>query len=710
MTSPESQNKGPEKDVNMSVNENNMNANAGIKVSGISLISLLKEDLRHRRWMLVLSSVVQGFAGPVVVLFMLSALSRARNYGFDISEDALYTKRAIGNLVENIIDDYMPIMQIVIAVVGALIVGLGGFRHLFNRRMTDMVNSLPVKREKQFVVTYLNGLLIWLVPFICSVLISYSIVAARTYVWGYAGIVAESGLYLFLGTLLCFVVIYNLVVLGVVLAGTVFNSLLNIGFIGFDLIIGYGVLYYLCESYYDNFLRFAFEFESLLWLSPPIAACTCGYLLCAGRDMIGDLIGNGTFVFTLVMTILTAVVNFVLSMFIYLKRKSEEAESGVSNKPYRFLMRTVNAIFAGHIATFVVTEMFSIYRGSFNGWRLFFGAFFTVLIYGIIDMFHGRSFKAFFAHWKQMIAVVIVMEAILVVFMYDLTGYDNRMVAESNINGAVVNYGSRHRNSYFSDYVPVPGKEGYLFSGWYLGYNSSSDGDFTIGPELAYDIISANKMYSGTGYTYEYDPVNRQTVRTWNYSDQPWDEEPFSEYLRIDVDRKVGPDFYRGYRIADRSIIERIISLDEFMEKNYQLETGAFGYPESMSVSIGNGYDNTVEIPDWYIPLIMEAYYADFAENYSIDYLSAPSESITLNLRYRIYYSQDDYEHDNYSTNRFTIYPLETDTRTMQVLEKLVAEGYIDPFLWLGMKEGIDFSEWVDYYGDYYYDDYYYYD
>ena len=190
----------------------------------------------------------------------------------------------------------------------------------------------------------------------------------------------------------------------------------------------------------------------------------------------------------------------------------------------------------------------------------------------------------------------------------------------------------------------------------------------------------------------------------------PATEEPFSEYLRIDVDRKVGTDFYRGYRIADRSIIERIISLDEFMEKNYQLETGAFGYPESISVSIGNGYDNTVEIPDWYIPVIMEAYYADFAENYSIDYLSAPSESITLNLRYRIYYSQDDYENDNFSTNRFTIYPLETDTRTMQVLEKLVAEGYIDPFLWLGMKEGIDFSEWVDYYEDYYSDDYYYYD
>ena len=129
MTSPESQNK-----------------------KGISMLSLMKEDLKHRKWMLIVSSVVQAFAGPIVILFMLSALRRSRQYGIsDFVTDTDYMYKTVHSLVDNITGEYLPIMQIVVAVVGAIIVGIGGYRHLFNRRM-----KFASRKKRKAVCCYIS--------------------------------------------------------------------------------------------------------------------------------------------------------------------------------------------------------------------------------------------------------------------------------------------------------------------------------------------------------------------------------------------------------------------------------------------------------------------------------------------------------------------------------------------------------------------------
>ena len=336
-----------------------------------------------------------------------------------------------------------------------------------------------------------------------------------------------------------------------------------------------------------------------------------------------------------------------------------------------------------------MSELLSIRYGTYSGWRIFFAAFFTVLTYGLIDMFQGRSFKAFFAHWKQMIAVTVVMELILTVFIFDLTGFDNRMVSRGNLNGAEIIYYGSSRNSSGSGYYPVPGQEGYLFGPWYnSSYNRRAF--IEVSPELAYDIISADKLYYDSKGNYVYDPVDKETVKRWDYSEQPWDDTPFSENVNIVADRKVGFDHCRSYRIADPDVIDEILNYDGYKEETFKIESGVLGYPESISIEVGSGYNNTEEIPAQFIPMVMEAYYADFEENYSAEYLELPREDITLNLRYRIYYSEDDYKNDEYSTNRFSIQVVKEDTRTMEVIKQLVKNGVIDEYLWFNQYVYID--------------------
>ena len=110
----------------------------------VSFASLLKEDLKHRKWMMILSFIVQMILGPMVALFSYTG-RRADYMYYDMPQDPEYAARVAKSLVENITQGYFPVIQLTIAVVGALIVGIGGFRHLFDRRMTDMMNSVPVK-------------------------------------------------------------------------------------------------------------------------------------------------------------------------------------------------------------------------------------------------------------------------------------------------------------------------------------------------------------------------------------------------------------------------------------------------------------------------------------------------------------------------------------------------------------------------------------
>ena len=125
MTSPESQNKDKITENAMAINEF-INEKTE-KKNGISMLSLMKEDLKHRRWMLVISSIVQFLAGPVIVLFWLTAMKSSGDYISSFEYDAIV--QSSGHTVKffrSILIGYLPLMQIIIAVCAALITGLGG--------------------------------------------------------------------------------------------------------------------------------------------------------------------------------------------------------------------------------------------------------------------------------------------------------------------------------------------------------------------------------------------------------------------------------------------------------------------------------------------------------------------------------------------------------------------------------------------------------
>ena len=711
MTSPESQNSNPVTEaekMNNEINNTQNNEVIGAKEAsnapeslpaakaseatkaqdktGITFASLMLEDFRHRRWMLVLSSIVQFFFGPFIVLFLLSRYEPRYNY--DIGYLRLVTQ--IRESVDTMCG-YLAVLAIVVAAVGALIVGFGGFRHLFNKRMTDMMNSVPVKRGKMFSVIFLNGFLMWFVPFLVFGGITIIEFAVKLGKYGVMGQVFGYFFSTMLGAAFAFFCIYNLVVLCTAISGTVFNAIVNFACLGFEASAIWLIIYNLSESYFRNFWRPAIDYMDVSWISAPISGCLFGFLISA-RTGLREIVSSPLSLACLILTAVLCISNILIGYRLYVERKSEEAENGTSGKVYKFVLRFITSILAG-LYTAYMTGLIIGYSGNY-GWSIFVAAFFSAIAFGVMDIIQKKSFRSFFAHRAQMILSVVVTELILAVFIFDVINFDNHIVPINNIASASVRM--RIDNYYWWDtgtsYVAVEGKPGCI--AWSEGaYGSGYTDEVEISAELAEEIMRSEKVYYRNRFSdygteaYLYDPVTGTDSGTLS-GDETYD---YAD-VYFSVDRNTGLDFRRCYLIADKDLLESISKTEGYKEINYPLNCGAFGYP--MAVKITDDYGNAIcTLTDDEVKELMSVYFDEFNKNfdlYGVNSLDQRYYAVQIVCQYEMVY-------DEYASGMhyFYINVGENDTATIRMIEKLT-ERSIDEFTDHG--DYIDYDEWY-YYG-----------
>ncbi|MBO4882997.1 MAG: hypothetical protein J5570_05760 [Lachnospiraceae bacterium] len=683
MTSPESQNSNPVTEAEKMDNEIKNTQNTGKpektktpetpKKTGITFVSLLLEDFRHRRWMLVLSSIAQFFCGPFFTLFVLSRYEPRYNSNLSYLE----LKKQILDSAETLCG-YLTVLALIVAAVGALIVGFGGFRHLFNKRMTDMMNSVPVKRGKTFAVIYLNGLLMWVVPFLFFGGISFIEIAIKLGKYGVMSMVFGHFLMTLVGAAFAFFCIYNLIVLCTTISGTIFNAIVNSVCLGFEASAFYLIIYYLSRAYFQNFWNSAIDYLDISWISAPISGCAFGFLIGAGSETAIEIFASPLRIICFILTAAVCIVNFIIGYRIYVTRKSEEAENGTSGNVYKFVLRFVSSILAGLYTSFMVNQIAGD-SGNY-GWCIFIAACFSALAFGVMDIIQKKSFRAFFAHRGQMILSVAATLIILAVFIFDVINFDNHIVPESNIASASVRM--RVNNYYWGDYgngfKPVEGMPGYIT--WDEESYNENSGEVEISADLAEKIMRAEKVYFreydpdyGTS-AYSYDPV------TGVESSLPLDEwSMYYDYAFVyfDVDRNMGLDFLRSYRISDEDLLEDISKTEGYKELNYPLNCGLLGYPES--VRITDDYGNAVcTLKDDEAEKLMKVYFDEFNKNfdlYGVNYMDQRYYAVQIQCSYEMIYNE-------YSSGSHYFYIVvgEKDTATVRMIERLTGMP-VDTFM-----------------------------
>lgn len=122
----------------------------------------MKENLKRRKGIAVLYSVFFLLVYPVgLTLFTVSTkgyMSLNPNYRENLTESyAMY----LG----------MNIATILFVTLLAVVCALQGFSYLFKRQKLDMYLSVPVSKERRFAVIYVNGILLYALPYLASILV-----------------------------------------------------------------------------------------------------------------------------------------------------------------------------------------------------------------------------------------------------------------------------------------------------------------------------------------------------------------------------------------------------------------------------------------------------------------------------------------------------------------------------------------------------------
>lgn len=552
--------------------------------SKISFFSIMKEDLRHRGWMIALSLLCSFLSLPVFFLLC------QRSY-------ASYTAYNTPNQLERLSIFYQRfffneavVTQGIVLTIGAFIVAIWGFRYLYSQEMTDAFHALPVTRTRLFFAHYLDGLLIWFLPFLfslfCALLLALVHIGSSHY---FAPIIAAAlksiPIYLF-----AFLMVYHLCLVTIMISGNAFNAIISCVILGIGAASIFMLFDALSSVFFKNYLCSAFPTEYITWLSPLI--CLILLLSCMGDLVMGNTSAfTPEFIFLFSASFLVMAGNLFAAWKLYLNRSSELCQRGITNKWFQLCLRTLAAIGAG----FSGSAIFIAFLGTENilGWCIFGTILCSILCFGIIDIVFHMDFKAFFCHRLQMGIVTAFSVFIVLSLSLDFFGYDSYIPSQNNISSISLSVSNLTDNSYdisnTDDTVLFQATTGSIYD---MGaeYTDSS---------IIYNLLSA-------------------------LAQEPEDTPKYG-YTNVKVNLKNGGTFYRKYRIGSKAIefLRPIVESDSYRDTYYKLSSGNLNPPSEIEVydskqSSSHYLSNSSDIQK-----VMDAYAADFKEHYNLEELDS---------------------------------------------------------------------------------------
>lgn len=387
---------------------------------------VMREDMRHRLWMLALSALASFLVFPIAwMIFRLNIRMET-----SVPEES-YIWLVVW--IRDFLTGDFILGGGVFAVCGALTAALTGFGFLFHKNQTDSRHSLPVKRDMLFGAGYLNGILVWMLPL--TVGMALTGIMAGSFLTKYAGGFWVDSLLLGTVKRLClltvvFLLVYHLTLIAMMLSGNVLNTLIGMLIMGFGGVSLYCLWNMLCQAYLGTYFSVGGG-KGAIYTSPLFSVI---YLL-------GHSIDEMTDAGALLLNLAIALAMGAAAWLLYRKRPSELAEQGIGSKAVSTVFRMLVSVAAG-VSGWLFFGALTDLR---TGWT-FFGAVLTgVLVFGILNVCFQMEFKAFFAHKLQMAAAVAAALAICLIFRGGLFGYDTYLpdkeeIAELGLYRADYNY------------------------------------------------------------------------------------------------------------------------------------------------------------------------------------------------------------------------------------------------------------------------------
>ncbi len=595
--------------------------------SPISMRKLLKLELKQNAWMLALSALAQFMFGPV--MFLLSV-------GDGYSTILTTVGRHCGFFRE----DYF--MAQIFLIILSICFTIFNYRYLFSKRMVDLYHSAPITRGKLFLLKYIHGFMVWFVPFVIFSIITLVISLARLNVhltFDYFGIIGKTFIQTFLLSLFIFFIFYHLYLVAVYLSGNVLNMFTNVAIIGFCVISIYGLVLSCAECYFDTFCTAPSDaLLDILFALSPFAAPFYLYIFYQDEGFT-SLFGEHALL--VISCLLISVLLLLLARVLCKKRPSELAERGTLNKYYVAPAKIAVSFVAAIAFSLFFGEL--IYGSSGLLWGLFGVIFGGVLCFGAVNSIFHTTIKAFFKNIIPMLSVTAAGILFILAFQCDWFGYDNYLPGKEQIAGVAVfnySYSDNTQNMVIVNSAP----DSITFS-----YNNSeqrvTQDDLLTDKNICYDFLDL--AVNGSENTRPY-------------------ESSSSYYVKVELES--GRTYYRRYRICDKDyeILKPFIESEEYKNTNYKLSSGLLGYPETVDLYLTDSH-TSIQLSADNIKPLMDAFYQDFGEHYTLEELSSYMSSVSLDIRFRS---------PEGNTHYFNVSVPSTYTRTMEYLKELYPASF----------------------------------
>lgn len=388
-----------------------------------SFLVSMKENSKRRLWVWIVSALAFMLVFPALTALTINGIIRAgrqvaESYGNTIAGEIIH-ERLINNVIRMVgMNTGMLLLSSAIAVISAV----QGFSYLYSRKKIDFYMGMPVKRKKRFLVIWLNGILLYVIPYLAGLAISLLIAAGNgavdrsVFVNAAAAAVANSLLYLG---------VYHMAILALMMTGNiVITGFAFLTFCLYEFLVrmvsqGYKQMFFRYFSYYGS--------DRMPVLSPFTM-----YINLSSRFSYTNRLDAKYLIGMLVF----AAALGMLSYICYLKRPAEAAGRAMTfgiTKPFvKVLLVVPAALFMGGVIADVLDFNPELSMEGI-GWMIFAMALAVLLGSGVIQVIYEFDIKGCLHKISHIVISAALVALIFIAFRYDLFGYDSYIPSQNQI-------------------------------------------------------------------------------------------------------------------------------------------------------------------------------------------------------------------------------------------------------------------------------------
>ncbi|MBR5268452.1 MAG: hypothetical protein IKU20_09710 [Lachnospiraceae bacterium] len=390
------------------------------------------EDLKQKLWAVGLSFLCFFLAMPVNAAMNLSIIQKTydnwvRNgtvFGDGITAESRYAERLL-DVIETTIG-LENVWNVTVITVASIVMALTGFMYLHSKKQTDFYHSIPIKRELIFMVKYVNGVAIIFSMYLLNLLLTIGILLMNQID---AATVFTTSMITFCVHISGYLMNFGLMVIAVMLTGNFFISILG-GMILFAYVpsviaLVQGLMYLFFNTINLRDVRM----EMMMVHGSPISYYIETVINGAGMEYekYGQLMGTVGIMFVVGLLMALA------SLLLYKKRPSEASGKALSfpitKAPSKILL-----VVPITIATSIL--FWNIYYSL--PWTVFGFVMGLVVTHALVEIIYHFEFAKLFANLHHMGLCAGLALAVILVFRYDLLGYDRYKPTEKEFEYASV--------------------------------------------------------------------------------------------------------------------------------------------------------------------------------------------------------------------------------------------------------------------------------